>query len=97
MPPNVIAVVQGTEPLQLPRGTIKEDLLWNLAIPLQDEATHPGGISSKPVPLGVCWLNRRIGNGPHKDRHTERTCGSGFEGGKIPGGRVILMRVANDG
>ena len=61
------------------------------------ELTHPGRISSKPVPLCVRRLNARIGNKPHNDHRTERTCGSGLEGGKIPGGKVLMIKVANDG
>ena len=61
------------------------------------ESTHPGRISSKPIPLCVCRLNIRIKKKQINDYNTKRTCGSGLEGGEMPGGKVLLMRVTNDG
>ena len=73
-----------------------EDLFRDTASPEQGESSHPGRISSKPVPLCVCRLNRSIREKQSNVRYAQRTCGSGLEGGIMPGGKVLLMRVLND-
>ena len=85
-------------PTRQAEGHQMEDLFCDPVFPIimQGESTHPGRISSKPVPLCVCRLNIHIRKKPSNDHQTQRTCGSGLEGGKMPDGKVLLMRVSKD-
>ena len=85
-------------PARQAEGHQMEGLFCDQVFPVitRHDSTHPGRISSKPVPLCVCRLNIRIKKEPSNDYNTKHTCGSGLEGSNMPGGKVLLMRVTND-